>query len=162
MRPGFQISNFGYDDNIMRNRGTQDRIGDYTATMTAKLDGLLLFGDRAFLTLRETYDYNLYFDHSDQNHDNLRSLARLTVPFEKFGFFADMTWVNVEERPVDLEDERPERREQRYGFGMIVPAPRHWPQVRATVRMPCWNRTCPCPPQVEHRSAVEPGSARSP
>ena len=33
------------------------------------------------------------------------------------------------------------------GLGMTVPAPRHCPHVRATVRMPCWNRTWPCPPQ---------------
>ena len=55
VRPGFQIKNLGYDDNILLDN--EERISDYTVTLAPKGDGLVLFGDRAFLTFQEEADY---------------------------------------------------------------------------------------------------------
>lgn len=119
VRPGFQISNLGHDDNILS--GSDDeKIADYTVTLSPKLAGLVLFGPRAFLTFDERLDYTLYFENSDQSFLNQQGKARLTLPMQRIGFFTDLGWADVDFRPVDLEAVRPERRERRAGLGVIL------------------------------------------
>jgi hypothetical protein len=118
VRPGFTISNLGYDDNIFYR--SDDKVGDFTATLSPKLDGLVLFGDRAFLTFREQFDYTLYLDNEDQNYTNNRASARFTLPLGNFGFFANAALNDVKYRPLDRDDIRPERRESRLGAGVIA------------------------------------------
>jgi len=118
VRPGVSLSNLGYDDNIFYRQ--TDTIGDYTATISPKLEGLALFGDSAFLTFKEQFDYTLYLENSDQNYGNNRASARLTLPLGNFGFFTNLAINNVKWRPVDQEDIRPEQRERRFGAGAIV------------------------------------------
>ena len=45
---------------------------------------------------------------------------------------------------------RPAPRQVVHGFVMTRPVPRHCGQVRATVKKPCWNRTCPWPRHCGH------------
>jgi hypothetical protein len=118
VRPGFTISNLGYDDNIFYS--SEDTVGDFTATLSPKLDGLVLFGDRAFLTFREQFDYTLYLDNDDQNYTSNRASARFTLPLGSFGFFANVALNDVKYRPLDRNDIRQERQENRLGFGAIV------------------------------------------
>jgi hypothetical protein len=119
-RPTLELSDAGYDDNILA--GARDEVADYTATLSQTLDGLLLFGSRGFLTFRERLEFTGYKDNSDQNYVNQRGEGRLTAPFGRFGVFSDFKLDRVEERPVDLEDIRPRRDETGLGLGIIVRA----------------------------------------
>jgi hypothetical protein len=118
VRPGLQIKNLGYDDNILLN--DEEKIGDYTVTLAPKVDGLVLLGDRAFLTFQDEAAYTAYFDTSDQNYWNFKHAGRVTVPFGRFGVFSDLQLSDVRERPVDRDDIRPERRDEVLGGGFIV------------------------------------------
>ncbi len=64
-RPGIELSDLGYDSNIFYSN-TQP-VSDTTATLSPKLDGLILLGSKAFITLRDQFDYTVYAEHSDQN-----------------------------------------------------------------------------------------------
>jgi len=116
-RPGFQFADVGYDNNIFASN--TDQVGDLTATLAPKLDGLILFGDRAFLTFRERFDYVVYATYPDQNYYNQRFNSRVTVPFDRWGVYADLVWNDIHERPVDFEDVRRLRKERRVGVGAI-------------------------------------------
>lgn len=121
-RPGLSISDLGYDSNILYARGDEEPVGDYTGKLSPRLDGLVLFGDRAFLTFTERLDFAFYLQNGNQNFIDQRSKARLTVPFRnrRVGLFADLRWDVVNERPVDLQDIRPERKESQAGMGLIL------------------------------------------
>lgn len=118
VRPGVELSNLGYDDNIFLD-SVQAKVGDYTATLAPKADGLILLGHRAFITFDERLEYTLYLDNNDQNFLNHRGKARLTVPLKRFGVFTDLVMNRVRERPADREDIRARRREDGLGVGLI-------------------------------------------
>jgi len=118
-RPGIGLSNLGYDNNIFLSSG-DNVIGDYTATLSPRLDGLVLFGDGPFLTFREQLEYTAYFSYTDQSYYDNRASARLTVPFRRFGLLTDGTLNRIRERPVDLDDIRPIRHERGAGVGFLV------------------------------------------
>lgn len=117
VRPGVQIVNLGYDDNIFASNVT--KVGDYTGTIAPRINGLVLFGHRTFLTFLGQAEYTAYLENSDQNYFNLRSSGRFMVPFSRFGLFAAVKFDQVEERPVDREDIRPRRKEQGRTLGAI-------------------------------------------
>ncbi len=121
VRPGVVLSNLGYDDNVFYRTGAQDKVGDYTATISPKLEGVALFGHRAFLTFSEQLDFVLYKTYRGQDFINQLGSARVTFPFRRFGVFADAGLNIVKERPIDQFDLRPERRETKFGGGVIVP-----------------------------------------
>ena len=118
VRPGLALTNIGYDDNILLD--PQDPIADFTATITPRLQGLVLFGDRAFLNFDERFDYTAYLKNTDQNFWNYRHSGRLTVPIGRFGVFIGLDLSNVKLRPIDQEDIRPEVVEQRINAGLIL------------------------------------------
>ena len=118
VRPLVELTDAGYDDNILAR--VDDPVSDYTATVSPSVDGLLLFGSRAFLTFRERLDLTGYLDNTDQNYVNQRGDGRVTVPFGRFGVFSDFRLDRVEEQPIDLEDIRPTRKTNGLGFGFIV------------------------------------------
>jgi len=120
VRPGFEVRDFGYDTNIFVS--TTNEIGDLTITLVPKLDGLILFGDRAFLTFEERLEYTAYRDYSDQNFHNQRFTTRATFPLQSTGFFVDGTYNRLKERPADAQDIRADRDEDRLGLGMIFQA----------------------------------------
>jgi len=117
-RPGIGLTNLGYDNNIFLS-GNDNPVGDYTATLSPRLDGLVLFGDGPFLTFREQIDYTAYFSYSEQSYYDNRTSALLTVPFRRFGLLTDGTLNRIHERPVDLEDIRPIRHERGGGVGLL-------------------------------------------
>ena len=49
-----------------------------------------------------------------------------------------------------------------HGFATIRPLPRQWPQVRATLKKPCWKVTWPAPRQVGQVTGSVPGAAPLP
>ena len=118
-RPGLQVSNFGYDDNIFADN--DNKVGDTTATISPQLEGLVLFGSRAFLEFKERLEYTAYLKNTDQNFLNQKGSARFTFPVkvERFGIFTDMALNRAKVRPLDREDIRPEEQEDRIGFGVI-------------------------------------------
>jgi hypothetical protein len=81
---------------------------------------LLLLGDRAFLTFDEKIDYTIYREFSSQNYLNQTGTARLTIPRRRFGFFTEVGLLQREDRPNSELDARPERRESRFGAGIIL------------------------------------------
>ncbi len=118
VRPGFEIANLGYDDNLFFN--SEEKIGDYTVTLAPQVEGIMLLGSRAFLTFRERLEYTAYKTESDLNFLNVRGNARVTVPFGRWGIFGEGTANRVKERPSDRLDIRPERNERLAGFGVIL------------------------------------------
>jgi hypothetical protein len=117
-RPGFQVSNLGYDDNIFSSN--VDPVGDYTATWAPRLDGLLLLGDRAFLEFEGKLEYTTYLEYRSQNFLNERGQARLTLPYRRMGVYVDGLLNRIQERPLDAEDIRVDRAEDGYGAGVIL------------------------------------------
>jgi hypothetical protein len=117
-QPGIEISNLGYDTNILNSQNTL-ALGDYTLTVGPRLSGLFLFGRRSFLTFREQFEYTAYLNYSRLNFPNNRFKTRVTLPANNTGVFAEFAIDNVQERPIDLEDLRTRRRDRRAQLGLI-------------------------------------------
>lgn len=118
-RPGLNLTNFGYDDNILLTSDDR-KIGDVTATVSPKLVGLVLFGHGPFLTFEQRFDYTAYATHTDQNFLDNHTSGRFTFPIRhRFGVFAEALFSLTHQRPVDLEELRPEVRGREAGFGFI-------------------------------------------
>lgn len=118
VRPGLDLTNLGYDDNILRD--PDDRVSDYTATVTPHVNGLVLFGDRAFLTFEERLSYTGYLRNTGQSFFDNAARARVTAPFGRIGAFAELGLARVKERPIDLESVRPRRDERLVGGGLVA------------------------------------------
>ena len=118
VRPGLELRNFGYDDNIFADN--TDEVGDYTATLAPKVDGLVLFSHRAFMTFEQKLRYTTYADNSDQNFTDYLGQARATFPLQGMGFFVDGLYSRSKERPVDQQDIRADRDEDGLGYGVIL------------------------------------------
>ena len=118
-RPGFEVSRLGYDSNILAS-SSGELVSDFTATLSPKLDGLVLFGSRGFLTLREQLGYTLHLENSDQNYWNNEFTARATVPVKGFGVFGEMTLEDQQWRPIDQEDIRTKSHLRNVGAGLIL------------------------------------------
>jgi hypothetical protein len=117
-RPGVELANLGYDSNILFR--ADDPVPDFTATLFGKLDGLLLFGSRGFLTFDPKVGYTAYRDNPDQNFPLFRMTARATVPIRRLGLFGELVLNRDTERPIDLQDTRPFRSESALGLGLIL------------------------------------------
>jgi hypothetical protein len=120
VRPSLVVPNFGYDDNVFYRTGDQPTEGDWFVTLSPRVNGLALFGNRAFLTFDGRYDYTAYATKTSLNYSNYYIGSRLTVPFESFGFYLDLGHDRTQDRPIDLEDARPIRTNERLGYGAIV------------------------------------------
>ena len=118
VRPGFQMSQLGYDDNILFSTA-RGPVGDYTATFTPKLDGLILFGHRAFFTFVQRFDYTAFAQNRQLNYLNNYTQGRVTVPLQRVGFFVDGLLHRYNFRPVDLETVQTQGVERRIRGGVI-------------------------------------------
>jgi hypothetical protein len=122
VRPGLELSRIGYDTNILRASDAvpSAQIGDYTATLSPKIELLSLFGRSAFLTFQQRFDYTLYVNYPEQNYLNNHSSARVTIPFKRrYGFFVDGLYGITHERPPDLESARPKQDRVRLAYGFL-------------------------------------------
>lgn len=118
-RPGFAVTDFGYDNNILVS--SDDRaVSDLTITLSPRLDGLVLLGHSAFLTFRERFSYTAYREFTDQNFPANRFESRVTVPFRRMGVFAEIGLDNLQLRPTDLQDIRTRERDRRLKAGIIL------------------------------------------
>ena len=79
VRPNVTLSNLGYDSNIFETADEAERQGSWTATVSPRLEGLVLFGHRAFLTFDERLDYTAYVSAGELNYLNHRGNARVKV-----------------------------------------------------------------------------------
>lgn len=124
VRPGITLTNLGYDNNILYQYTLDPRpaVGDYTATVSPKADAVVLFGDRAFFTFNARFDYTAYFHNSSVNYGNVFTGGRLTVPFRRWGVYADLGWDRIRDRPAELQSIRPTRTNGRLGGGFIFQA----------------------------------------
>lgn len=118
-RPGVELTNLGYDSNIL-STSTGEKVSDTTATISPKLEGLVLFGSKAFLTFYEQFDYTLYLENGDQNFWSNSFETRATIPLGKFGVFVEGAYDDLRLRPIDQEDIRTESKRRELGFGVIL------------------------------------------
>lgn len=120
VRPAIALTGLGYDDNVFyRTATTIPPEGDWFATISPSATGLILLGHQAFITFDGRVDYTAFAKNSEINYTNWLVTTRLTVPFRKMGAFVDAAWLQSLDRPLDLQDARPIRREARLGAGLI-------------------------------------------
>jgi len=135
-RPSVSIRNLGYDDNVFFASGEETPRGDYRVTLGGGLEGLVLFGDRAFLEFDGRLNYTMYQTYGgsttintplgqqeipSQNYVNGGVTSRVTIPFRGgWGVFADLDLIQLENRPTSEFDTRVKQRTSRFGFGFIV------------------------------------------
>ncbi len=119
VRPTIHLTNLGYDDNIFYRTGNQAKEGDYTATVSPKVEGVVLFGSRAFFTFDEQLDYVAFLRHGGESYFNQRGSGRVTFPFRSMGVFVEGAYNRFKDRPTSELDVRPARRELRGGGGLI-------------------------------------------
>jgi len=118
-RPGFAVPGIGYDSNIFAPSG-QPPVGDFAVRLSPRIEGVVLFGRRAFLTFTERFDYTAYQDYHDANYYENRGAARLTIPVRRFGVYAEYGLNRLKDLPLSEIDSRPIRREVRTGAGVIL------------------------------------------
>jgi hypothetical protein len=116
-RPGFVLANLGYDGNIGY---TATSRSDHTATLSPRVEGVVLFGRRAFLTFKEQLDWTVYRTYQDQSFVNQLGSARLTIPFQRTGLYVDGALNDTKDRPADALSVRNNVRERRLGAGVLV------------------------------------------
>jgi hypothetical protein len=135
-RPSVGVSNLGKDDNVFFATGPEEPKSDYRVTVGGGLDGLVLFGDRAFLTFDERLSYTLYDKYGSattttdsngnpikrpsQDFHNQVLTSRVTFPFSGWGVFADLDFIQTEIRPSSEFDSRVKQQVERAGAGFIV------------------------------------------
>ena len=121
-RPGFAISDLGYDSNVFAVTADSpvSAVGDYFVAVTPRLKGLVLFGHRAFLTFDTSAQVFAYAQQSDLNYFNAFVNTRLTVPFRRFGLYGDVGFYRTRDRPYDAQSLRPLRKTYPLGAGLIV------------------------------------------
>jgi hypothetical protein len=122
VRPGLTIPNFGYDSNVFyRPEGSNlPQEGDYFIAVAPRIEGVVLFGHRAFLTFDERIEFYAYAKQNELDYFNQFGRARLTIPFRRFGFYGDIGYDRVRDRPIEAQDARPIRKELPVGTGVIL------------------------------------------
>jgi hypothetical protein len=122
VRPGLTIPNLGYDNNVFYrpDESTLPAVGDYFIALAPRVEGVVLFGHRAFLTFDERIEFYAYASESDLDYFNQFGRARVTVPFRRFGVYADFGYNRIRDRPIDSQDARPVRKEIPVGGGLIL------------------------------------------
>ena len=122
VRPSLTIPNLGYDNNVFYrpDNSTLPQVGDYFIALSPGVQGLVLFGHRAFLTFDERLEFYAYAGESDLNYYNQLGHARLTIPFRRFGVYGDFGYNRVRDRPLEAQDARPIRKEVPTGAGFIL------------------------------------------
>jgi hypothetical protein len=125
-RPGIAIPNLGYDSNVF---GVTDqtaeadpasKVGDYFIALSPRIQGLVLFGHRAFLTFDERLEFYAYAQQREIDYFNNFFNSRLTVPFRRFGLYGDIGYDRTRDRPYDAQSIRPLRKAYPLGAGLIV------------------------------------------
>jgi len=131
-RPRLTVSNLGKDDNVFFATGSEPPKSDYRATVGGRLEGLVLFGDRAFLTFDERLNYTLFHKYGStttdpdgnkvpgQNYLSQFLTSRVTFPFSGWGVFADVDFIQTETRPTSEFNGRVQQQIERAGMGFIV------------------------------------------
>ncbi len=117
VRPGFVLANLGYDGNIGY---SANAFPDYTATLSPRVEGVVLFGQRGFVTFQEQLDWTIYKTYHDQNFVNQLGSARLTIPLKRMGFYVDGALNDTKDRPADQLAMRNNVRERRLGTGVLL------------------------------------------
>jgi hypothetical protein len=157
-RPGFAISDLGYDSNVfaVTDDSPVPKVGDYFLAVTPRLKGLVLFGHHAFLTFDTSLQFFAYAQQRDLDYFNVFSGARLTVPFRRFGVYGDIGFDRTRDRPYDAQSIRPLRKSYPLGAGFIVnfgwrtDAEFGYAQARLTADDP----SDPCDPSVPTSCAI--------
>jgi len=157
-RPGFAISDLGYDSNVfaVADDSVVPKVGDYFVAVTPRLKGLVLFGQQAFLTFDANLQFYAYAQQRDLDYFNVFSNARLTVPFRRFGVYGDIGFDRTRDRPIEDPSIRPLRKTYPLGAGLIFKfgwrsdAEVGYTQARFTADDP----TDPCDPGVPASCAI--------
>jgi hypothetical protein len=121
VRPGLTIPTFGYDDNVFYRPDDSPlpRVGDYFIDISPGVEGIVLLGDRAFVTFSERLEFYVYANEHEVDYFNQFGRARLTFPLGNYGIYLDGGYDRVRDRPADATDIRPIRKEIPLGGGLI-------------------------------------------
>jgi hypothetical protein len=84
------------------------------------LNGLILFGDKAFLTFDSELPYTAYANYQELNFLNVFNSARVTFPLGRFGIYTEGRYDRDRKVPVDLNDVRPVYTTRELGAGAIL------------------------------------------
>lgn len=103
-RPRLRLLDAGWDSNVFYSK---QQTGDYRATLAPGLDGLILFGDQAFLRFDSELRYTAYETFSSLNHLDLRNAARVNFLFGRSRAYVGGGFDRVRRTPVDADDVRP-------------------------------------------------------
>ena len=103
-RPAIKLVNVGFNSNVFN---STDGEGDFSATIAPQLNGLLLFGDTAFMTLYGEVRYTAYETFTELNYWDVLSRARVSFPLGRFGLFTGLRYDRVRRSPIDLDGIRP-------------------------------------------------------
>lgn len=126
VRPGLTIPNLGYDNNVFAvtddtaEANPDSKVGDYFIALAPRVEGLVLFGHRAFLTFDERLEFYAYASQNELDYFNTFGKARVTVPFRRFGIYGDVGYDRTRDRPYDAQDIRPIRKTTPLGVGLIL------------------------------------------
>ncbi|MDH5405997.1 MAG: outer membrane beta-barrel protein [Candidatus Aminicenantes bacterium] len=96
LKPSFSIKNAGYDSNIFFS--PQQPVADYTATPTAGLRSVLLFGNRAFLDFGGELGWLWFARTRSQNYLNRYADAHLEFYLSRFTFYIEEGYAKARER----------------------------------------------------------------
>jgi len=118
-RPGISLEKVGYDTNILVSPEGYE-VPDYTATLSPRLEGLVLFGRSIFLTFLEKMSYTGYMTYTSQNYLNNEFETRATLPADRAGVFVAAGLSNVQLRPADLQDIRTRQQGRKFQAGLIL------------------------------------------
>ena len=116
-RPAVNLINVGFNSNVFN---SADGGGDFTATIAPQLNGMLLFGDTAYMTIFGAVRYTAYETFTELNYWDVLSRARVTFPLGRFGLFAGLRYDRVRRSPIDLDAIRPVEQLGRIDLGAIV------------------------------------------
>ena len=119
-RPRLGILEMGWDTNIFNAPAGQET-GDYRFTTAPGLEGLVLFGDRAFLRFDSELRYTSYSAYSDLDYFDTENEARLTFPIGRWSVYTGGRYDRVRKTPIDVDDVRPLYVTGSAALGLTVP-----------------------------------------
>jgi hypothetical protein len=116
-RPRLEIRNVGWDSNVFN---TIEQTGDFRATVAPGLEGLVLFGEVAFLTFDSEFPYTAYSRYEELNFLDLLNSARFFNDTATTEIYTEGRFDRVRKTPVDLDDVRPVYTTEKLGLGAIL------------------------------------------
>lgn len=116
-RPAVRLINVGFNSNVFNSAVGE---GDFTATIAPQLNGMLLFGDTAYMTFFGAARFTAYETFAELNYWDVLARERVYFPLGRWGLFTGLRFDRVRRSPVDLDAIRPVEELRRFDAGAIL------------------------------------------